>query len=253
VARQYELGTVLLSIWFAPTTKICFDELLASGSVSKKLEEKQRRRLAEERRKEEQRKAAQRRNLVTIAIAAAVAILVVGLIVQQRNGSGGNPQGFGVAASQAGCLAVEHPKPLPGVHIPLGASHKPYDSSPPTSGPHYPQPIAPIDPGFYSIAQTPEKVVHNLEHGNIVIWYNPTAPESLQADIRAAVDEVPNYTVATPYANMKPGYNVALTAWGQLQFCKQISKQVVDDFRTNYQGRGASTEEGLSPTFTPPT
>jgi hypothetical protein len=220
--------------------------------VSKKLEEKQRRRLAEQRRKEEQRKAAQRRNLITIAIAAVVAILVVTLIVQQRNGKSPNGQDFGVSAAQASCLPVEHPKPLEGIHIPFGKTHKPYNTSPPTSGPHYPQPIAPIDPGFYSTAQTPEKVVHNLEHGNIVIWYNPDAPEQTKSAIRDAVNEVPGYSLATPYDNMKPGYDVALTAWAQLQFCKQISKQVVDDFRTKYQGRGASTEEGLSPTFTPP-
>lgn len=219
--------------------------------MSKKLEQKQRRRLAEQRKKEQERKAAQRRNLITIAVAAAVAILVVALIVQQRGGSTGSNTDFGVSAAQAGCLPVQHPKPLPGVHIALGASHRPYDSSPPTSGPHYPPPIAPIDPGFYSIAQTPEKVVHNLEHGNIVIWYNPDAPEQIKSDIRAAVNEVPSYTLATPYNNMKPGYDIALTAWGELQFCKQVSKQVLDDFRTKYQGRGASTEEGLSPTFTP--
>jgi Protein of unknown function (DUF3105) len=220
--------------------------------VSKKLEEKQRRRLAEQRRKEEQRKAAQRRNFITMGVAALVAILVVGLIVQQRNGTAAaNSANYGVTAAQAGCLAVQHPKPMVGTHIALNAPHKKYDSSPPTSGPHYPPPIAPIDPGFYSIAQTPEKVVHNLEHGQIVIWYNPDAPEQIKSDIRAAVNEVPTYSLATPYNNMKPGYNIALTAWGQLQFCKQVSKQVVDDFRTHYQGRGASTEEQLSPTFTP--
>jgi hypothetical protein len=219
--------------------------------VSKKLEEKQRRRLAEERRKAEQHKAAQRRNLITIGIALLVGALVVGLIVQQRKAGDGSAASFGVAADAADCLPVEHPKPLPGIHIQLNAKHRAYDSTPPTSGPHYPQPIAPIDPGFYSIAQTPEKVIHNLEHGNIVIWYNPDAPEQTKSDIRAAVNEVPSYTLATPYDNMKPGYNVALTAWGQLQFCKQVSKEVVDKFRTNYQGKGASTEEQLSPTFAP--
>jgi hypothetical protein len=243
---------VLQQISCAPTKKTCFADLLASTRVSKKLEEKQRRRLAEQRRKEEQRKAAQRRNFITMGIAALVAILVVGLIVQQRNGTAvAGAANYGVPASQAGCLPVQHPKPLPGIHINLNASHRPYDSSPPTSGPHYPQPIAPIDPGFYSIAQTPEKVVHNLEHGQIVFWYNPSAPEQIKSDLRAAVNEVPTYSVATPYNNMKPGYNVAITAWGQLQFCKQVSKQVVDNFRAHYQGRGASTEEQLSPTFAP--
>ena len=219
--------------------------------MSKKLEEKQRRRLAEERRKAEQRKAAQRRNLITIGIAVLVSALVVGLIVQQRNAGPSSDADFGVSAAAADCLPVEHPKALPGIHIEFGADHEPYNSSPPTSGPHYPQPVAPIDPGFYSIAQTPEKVVHNLEHGNIVIWYNPDAPEETKADIRDAVNEVPGYTIATPYDNMKPGYNVALSAWGQLQFCKQVSKEVVDEFRTNYQGKGQSTEEQLTPPFTP--
>jgi Protein of unknown function (DUF3105) len=219
--------------------------------VSKKLEEKQRRRLAEQRRREQERKAAQRRNLITIGVAAVVAILVVGLIVQQRNAPAADAADFGVSASEAGCLPIEHFKPLKGIHVVPGQPHAQYNSVPPTSGPHYAQPLGPIDPGYYSVAQIPEKVVHNLEHGNIVIWYNPNAPEQVTSDIRAAVNEVPGYTVAVPYNNLKPGYDVAITAWAQLQFCKQISKQVVDDFRTKYQGKGASTEEQLSPPFAP--
>src|SRR5258708_10152180 len=48
--------------------------------------------------------------------------------------------------------------------------HKPYNSNPPTSGPHWPQPA---NWGAYSTTQADEQMVHNLEHGGIWISYKP--------------------------------------------------------------------------------
>src|SRR5205085_2556143 len=45
-----------------------------------------------------------------------------------------------------------------------------YENDPPTSGPHYPTPLA---NGFYSTPQLAGNIVHALEHSNIVIYYDP--------------------------------------------------------------------------------
>ncbi|NDP38646.1 MAG: DUF3105 domain-containing protein [Rhodoferax sp.] len=52
-----------------------------------------------------------------------------------------------------------------------------YGQTPPTSGPHDP---VPIKPGFYQTRQAPEKLVHSLEHGSVVIYYETLTPSALR-------------------------------------------------------------------------
>jgi len=54
-------------------------------------------------------------------------------------------------------------------HIEIGQPHEPYNSDPPTSGPHY---KVPAQGGYYEEAPPDEQLVHNLEHGYVIIWYN---------------------------------------------------------------------------------
>ena len=56
-------------------------------------------------------------------------------------------------------------------HITEGTAGGPYSSSPAASGPHWPSPIS---WGVYTTAIPQEPAIHNLEHGGIVIWYQPT-------------------------------------------------------------------------------
>src|SRR5262245_40763396 len=63
-------------------------------------------------------------------------------------------------------------------HVPEGSVIF-YLTDPPTSGPHYPVPAL---GGFYSLDIAPGYLVHALEHGAVVIYYNPftvTAAEQL--------------------------------------------------------------------------
>jgi hypothetical protein len=80
----------------------------------------------------------------------------------------------GYAFSQA-----TQPAPVLGESVPIaGADHIPedqkatdYNSDPPTSGQHY---ATPAEAGFYEEAPPDEQLVHNLEHGHIVVYYNCT-------------------------------------------------------------------------------
>ena len=67
-------------------------------------------------------------------------------------------------------------------HVPVGTRVTTYRSSPPTSGPHWSQAgVAPIDWGIYSQPIADEILVHNLEHGGIVIHYlSGTSPEIVE-------------------------------------------------------------------------
>lgn len=221
--------------------------------MSKKLEEKQRRRLADEKKRAEMKRAQRRRNLITIVIAIIVTVGVVWLILDESSsdGPGGKPNtaDYGVSQEEAGCGEVESPELQEAQHIEVGTEHDPYSSNPPTSGPHYAAPVAPIDTGFYTNEIEPEKVIHNLEHGMIVIWYRPDAPQKTIDAVEAAVDEQPAATVAVPWDQLDEGTDVAITAWGKLQSCAQVSKDVVDEFRAEFQGKGP--ENVGIPTFDP--
>lgn len=219
--------------------------------MSKKLEQKQQRREAEERRKREAKRQQQKKNLVTVAIAVVVIGLVAALVISDRQAAEGP---VGVAASEAGCTDVETAEAMGAEHIEEGTPHEDYNTIPPTSGPHY---AIPSDTGFFTAPIEPERVVHNLEHGMIVIWYNPEAPETVKDNIEALVEQVPSATVATPYEGLDK--NFYLTAWtktpsddedspgtGHYLGCDAVAQEVVDDFRRDYQGKGP---ERIAPPF----
>jgi hypothetical protein len=219
--------------------------------VSKKLQQKQERRRAEEARKAAQRRAQRRSNLATIGVAAVVGALVVGGIIYQRSTDEGGVSGnVGVSEAAANCESVESFPAQGAAHIDVGAEHEPYNSTPPTSGPHF---EVPANPGFYSEPLPPEQVIHNLEHGFVVIWYRSDAPERTIENIEAITRQELPATVAVPFDDIDRPHQFALTAWvetdeqrGQLQLCERVSQAVIDDFRRRYQGRGP---ERIAPPF----
>ena len=213
--------------------------------MSKKLEQKKARREAEQRRIAEQKKAAFRRNALTIGAALLVTAIVVAAIWFQKEEATapGGAENVGVAAAQAGCGEIEEPEEQEAAHIEVGEPHDAYSSSPPTSGPHY---VEPAVASFYPDQQTTEQIVHNLEHSQIVIWYSPDAsPETLDS-IEAVVSQESQATLAVPYPDIEPPYEIVLGAWGAMQQCEQVSQEVIDDFRREYQGQGP---EKLVPPF----
>ena len=89
-----------------------------------------------------------------------------------------------------------------------------YNTVPPTSGPHW---DAWSDCGFYNYPLPDELLVHNLEHGNIIVSYNLTGDTELDA-LRQAVDSIPlaaEFAIVRRYHEIPEGM-VALTTWGVL-------------------------------------
>ena len=120
-------------------------------------------------------------------------------------------------------------RPRPGQEIPIMTSTHitvdsdpgEYNSDPPTSGPHYPDEA---QAGFYntnSYQYPAGYLVHNLEHGYIIYWYNcglldEAACTDLKSQIKSVMDEVNNVKViAYPWDSLDTP--VAMTSWGRLQ------------------------------------
>lgn len=122
-------------------------------------------------------------------------------------------------------------------HIPVGQPHEPYNSNPPTSGPHYEQPA---EAGFYDEAPLDEQLVHSLEHGYVIIWYNCSAlTESQCSQLKSRIREVMGSAgnslltntpklIAVPRTNMET--QLALTTWGRLDKFDAFDRQRILDF-----------------------
>jgi len=106
-------------------------------------------------------------------------------------------------------------------HIATDSDPGQYNSYPPTSGPHY---VEELDAGFYetnNYQYAAGYLVHNLEHGYIIFWYNCTILDDadcteLKTQIRSAMDEENNFKViAYPLDSIDAP--VVMTSWERLQ------------------------------------
>ena len=118
-----------------------------------------------------------------------------------------------------------------------------YSTTPPTSGRHWDGWAA---CGFYGPDQTldDERIIHNMEHGNIVVSYNLTEPEQIQEleDAFDSIGKTNRWGVARFYDKIPEG-TVALTTWGVIDGPMEgIQKDRIEDFFDAYSGT-------LSPEF----
>ena len=106
-------------------------------------------------------------------------------------------------------------------HITVDSDPGKYNSDPPTSGPHYAEEA---QAGFYdtNIYQFPAGyLVHNLEHGYILFWYNcdlldETGCTDLKNQIKATMDDLGNARmIAYPWNSLD--VPLVMTSWGRLQ------------------------------------
>jgi Protein of unknown function (DUF3105) len=145
------------------------------------------------------------------------------------------------------------PVPRPGVDIPIqgrnhiaeGVPHDPYNSDPPTSGPHY---ATPAQSGFYDTAPADEYLVHSMEHGYVIIWYNCGKYRGGTCDqLKTQVKEVMGAAglstifgdlkiIGTPRPSMPQV--IALTGWGRLDKMDTFKRQEILDFIKAFRDNG---------------
>ena len=128
-----------------------------------------------------------------------------------------------------------------GVEVPIqGSDHVDegvrvdYNSTPPTSGEHWPRWA---DCGFYLESLPDERIVHNLEHGNIVVSYNFANPAQV-TELREALEgesQFGSWGVARQYDDIAEG-NLALSAWGWLHIMEGVSPGAISLFFDAFAG-----------------
>jgi hypothetical protein len=131
-------------------------------------------------------------------------------------------------------LAVEEQPALGSAHLQPGARFR-YGEPTPTSGPHSPYDLP---PGFYTKPQSVERLVHNLEHGNVVVYYDAADPGTLKllkAWSRTFGGPMDGIVVA-PMEGL--GRKVVLTAWQKKLVLEPFDPAAAAVFIDAYRGRG---------------
>ena len=96
----------------------------------------------------------------------------------------------------------------------------------------------PTSPGVYRLPQRSGQLVHALEHGNVVIYYDTPTPDAL-ADLKdwAALYTGPwDGVVLTPMERL--GEEVVLTAWTKTLRLEPFDAALAAAFIDRYRGRG---------------
>jgi hypothetical protein len=189
--------------------------------------------------------------------AAAVGIVALVAVAAVVLSSGGSSTDAKAAMLAAGCT-YRDVKPFPpkknkgNYHddFPtLTSSTKGlWSTSPPSAGSHYGLWAV---WGFYRAPVNPRQVVHNEEHGAVVIWWGPKVPAATVDKLDAFYHQKPDGMFGTPYAAL--GDKIALTAWtgdptkyyrngyygmGHIAECTSFDQKAFAAFRDAYVNQG---------------
>lgn len=113
----------------------------------------------------------------------------------------------------------------------VATPHVPYNTRPPTSGPHLPS-IARW--GIHTQPIPDELQVHNLEDGGVLVQYNCTDCQELIAKLAAIVSRYPDRVILAPYPKMET--RIALTAWGRIDTFEDVDEARIVRFIEAYRG-----------------
>jgi hypothetical protein len=131
---------------------------------------------------------------------------------------------------------------------PVDANGVHYWTYPPANGPHYGVPAV---WNFYDSPVNVLQVVHNEEHGGVILWWGPKVPASEVEQLRSFYQSSPESMIGTPAPRL--GSKVAITAWtgdtshyfvngdygqGHVAICPRFDEHAFKTFRDAYRGKG---------------
>lgn len=142
---------------------------------------------------------------------ALVSVIVIGHVRGGRNAAEAKAHQLATLMHAAGCSYRNVTAYLPlgqPLHRKSLTAKFPWNTSPPSNGQHYPEWAV---WGFYTTAVNPRKVVHNEEHGGVVLWWGPKVSHAVVQALHRFYLEQPIGGFGTPYASL--GARIAITAW----------------------------------------
>jgi Protein of unknown function (DUF3105) len=193
---------------------------LAKGAAARRLQEKKRR---------------QRTLLWTAVAVASLAALVAVIVFLGRDDPPASNQAVTPAALAAGRQAAgsQGVRTFPSAgRTHIGGNQQPsnWNSNPPTSGDHLGNPLP---PGVYGNEQDMRALVHNLEHGYVVILYKGIPADQVDQLTRFVEARDGSRLVLAPYSGLESN-GVALAAWQNLELLQRVNMDVVQAFVNDY-------------------
>jgi hypothetical protein len=192
---------------------------MAVDPREKRREGSRRAQAAREKRQQVRQKRKNRNIILAVGGVLAIAVAAVSFAM-----FGGGTDGPG--------RVVETLQPL---HRPVGSIPiDVYNTNPPSSGPHYDHWHR--GGGFVDTPLVVGEVVHNMEHGYVIIWYRPDETGALGAQVRDLVQQMGSQCLlAGPYEDMP--WAVAATAWGRILELESFDANQLRDFVNAYRAR----------------
>jgi hypothetical protein len=224
--------------------------------VSKKSATADRKARLDEVRKAQQ--AVERRRTLLVAGVAGVIVLAlvaaVGVVIRKQLADSDMTK-IGATAATASCDPVTTDKSAgvsehvgPGTNTPNETTVK-YETIPPSSGKHFASPQVPAQ-AFYTASDRPvlETLVHNLEHGYTIVWYDESTPKAQVDELKKlaplARDDKnagPKFIVSAwdqSRGAFPSGKHIAMSHWGakagHRQLCGAVSGKAIQTFVKTY-------------------
>lgn len=183
----------------------------------------------------------------TLAVGAVAAIVVI-VILNTRESGQRREEALAIAA-QIGCQEVEEQPDEGRAH---SDQPEPFSNVPATSGPHSASPL----PSDVSVYEDPFdlslewRAVHNLEHGWVIMYYQPDGDDALGGEILSALTDLAEReeeVMLAPYPSLPQGESLVLTAWNRAQRClvdgtADETVTVVEAFIDQFRNAGEAPE-----------
>ncbi len=187
------------------------------------------------RRERQESKKKRRRILYLIGAGTFAVAIIVGLFLPSVLPGGGLGTGSGTSSYVDG---IGVPQALMPSAFHVDPQTVAYSTAPPTSGDHW---SATTQCGFYDGEVADEIVVHNMEHGNVIISHNLTEGVEQLREVHDNLSGNGEWLVTRFYPNIPEG-TVALTAWGVLDEFEGIDEDRIERFYEAYKGNLFSDE-----------
>lgn len=122
---------------------------------------------------------------------------------------------------------------LGGGHVDQSVTVSDYNSNPPTSGQHWGTTAA---WGVHDEPVPNEQQVHNLEHGGIVIQYDPSLPADQIEQLREVANQCSVKFLLAPREGMDT--KIGLAAWNRILKLDSVDRAAIDEFVNAWINKG---------------
>ena len=118
-------------------------------------------------------------------------------------------------------------------HIVDGDTSADYNSSPPTSGPHW-ETMA--NWGSYDFVVPDQVLLHNLEDGGVILWYALGSREENQTHIRQLEEVASGFerVIIAPREDLEASF--VATAWERMQLFSNVDQAAMRAFIEAFEG-----------------